>query len=89
LAEVAVTRPGDLWILGAHRLLCGSALSGEDCSRLMAGGKAQFVITGHSRVSVSESTLIYWIFSFLVFSSLGALLLQVYEVSSPATTLKS
>jgi hypothetical protein len=45
LAEVAVTRPGDLWILGPHRLLCGSALSGEDCSRLMAGAKAQFVIT--------------------------------------------
>jgi DNA modification methylase len=45
LAEVAVTRPGDLWILGSHRLLCGSALSGDDCSRLMAGAKAQFVIT--------------------------------------------
>lgn len=45
VAEVAVTRPGDLWILGTHRLLCGSALSGEDCSLLMAGEKAQFVIT--------------------------------------------
>ena len=45
MAEIAVTRPGDLWILGEHRLLCGSALSTEDCSRLMDGARAQFVIT--------------------------------------------
>jgi DNA modification methylase len=41
----AVTRPGDLWHLGPHRLLCGSALSPGDCQTLMAGAKAQFVIT--------------------------------------------
>jgi DNA modification methylase len=41
----AVTRPGDLWQLGPHRLFCGSALSAEDCAVLMAGAKAQFVIT--------------------------------------------
>lgn len=45
IPAVAVTRPGDLWILGPHRLLCGSALSAADCSCLMAGAKAQFVIT--------------------------------------------
>ena len=45
VAEVAVTRPGDLWILGPHRLLCGSALSSEDCGRLMGGENAQFVIS--------------------------------------------
>lgn len=45
VTDVAVTRPGDLWLLGPHRLLCGSALSPEDCSRLMGGMKAQFVIT--------------------------------------------
>jgi DNA modification methylase len=45
VADVAVTRPGDLWLLGPHRLLCGSALSSEDCSRLMGGEKAQFVIS--------------------------------------------
>ena len=45
MAEAAVTRPGELWILGGHRLLCGNALSSEDCARLMAGEKAQFVIT--------------------------------------------
>ena len=45
VAEAAMTRPGDLWILGPHRMLCGSALSPEDCSRLLGGEKAQFVIT--------------------------------------------
>ncbi len=42
---VAITRPGDLWQLGPHRLLCGSALSADDCQRLMSGARAQFVIT--------------------------------------------
>src|SRR5690606_7630636 len=37
---VAVTQPGDLWQLGAHRLLCGSALVAEDFERLMAGRRA-------------------------------------------------
>lgn len=45
IAKVAVTRPGDLWHLGPHRLLCGSAVSAADCQRLMAGEKAQFVLT--------------------------------------------
>lgn len=45
VAEAAVSSNGDLWILGPHRLLCGSALSGEDCERLMGGVKAQMVIT--------------------------------------------
>ena len=31
----AVTRPGDLWQLGSHRLLCGDPASGEDMARLM------------------------------------------------------
>jgi DNA modification methylase len=45
MSELAVSRPGDLWLLGPHRLLCGSALSAEDCARLMAGSLAQMVIT--------------------------------------------
>lgn len=32
-----VTRPGDLWHLGGHRLLCGDARSETDVTRLMAG----------------------------------------------------
>jgi DNA modification methylase len=32
-----VTRPGDLWILGNHRLLCGDATVATDVERLLAG----------------------------------------------------
>lgn len=40
-----VTRPGDLWLLGPHRLLCGDATSGADMARLMDGEKADAVWT--------------------------------------------
>ncbi|OSM07611.1 site-specific DNA-methyltransferase [Magnetofaba australis] len=35
-----VSRPGDLWILGDHRLLCGSSLNADDVIRLMNGERA-------------------------------------------------
>jgi len=38
-----ITKPGDLWILGEHRLLCGDSTKSEDVSRLMAGAKAQLI----------------------------------------------
>jgi DNA modification methylase len=37
LPEEPVTRPGDLWTLGKHRLLCGDSASPEDLDRLLAG----------------------------------------------------
>ena len=40
-----ITKPGDLWILGDHRLLCGDSTKAEDVARLMAGAKARLVIT--------------------------------------------
>jgi DNA modification methylase len=36
----SVTQPGDLWLLGSHRLLCGDATTREDLDRLMAGERA-------------------------------------------------
>ena len=41
----SITRPGDVWVLGHHRVLCGSALDGSDYERLLQGEKAEFVIT--------------------------------------------
>lgn len=41
----AVCRPGDLWHLGKHRLLCGSATNEADISRLMGSDRAQMVHT--------------------------------------------
>ena len=40
-----ITKPGDLWILGDHRLLCGDSTKAEDVERLMAGAKAGIVFT--------------------------------------------
>ena len=41
----AVSRPGDLWTLGGHRLFCGSALEAASYERLMAGERAAMVFT--------------------------------------------
>ena len=35
--DEATTKPGDLWILGEHRLLCGDSSSPQDLDRLLDG----------------------------------------------------
>lgn len=40
-----VSRLGDVWQLGEHRLVCGNALSAETYAALMQGDLAQFCIT--------------------------------------------
>ncbi len=42
---VPVTRPGDLWQLGPHRLLCGDATSAADVARLLNGAAPHLMIT--------------------------------------------
>jgi DNA modification methylase len=41
----ATTRPGDLWILGEHRLLCGDATDPAALRQLMNGDRAQLMAT--------------------------------------------
>ena len=40
-----VTRAGDLWILGRHRLLCGDSTSATDVERLLTGAKPHLMVT--------------------------------------------
>ena len=40
-----VTQPGDLWILGDHRLLCGDALEADSYSRLLGTDKVDMLFT--------------------------------------------
>ena len=41
----AVTKPGDVWLIGAHRLLCGDCRDLPVVQELLAGARANVVIT--------------------------------------------
>lgn len=43
--EEPVTKPGDIWLLGDHRLMCGDSTKIEDVERLMGGEKINAVLT--------------------------------------------
>jgi DNA modification methylase len=43
--ENPITQPGDLWLIGGHRLLCGDSTNRNEVSMLMGGKKAAMVFT--------------------------------------------
>jgi DNA modification methylase len=45
VAVNTVTKPGDLWVLGNHRLLCGDATSEQQVARLLKGNVVKCLIT--------------------------------------------
>jgi DNA modification methylase len=40
-----ITKPGDLWMLGSHRLLCGDSSKADDVDRLLGGAQIHLVNT--------------------------------------------
>jgi ParB/Sulfiredoxin domain len=69
LKDRAVSKPGDLWVLGPHRLLCGDPRSAADIARLMAHCRADMAfldppynvrisgVVGRGRTKHSEFTM--------------------------------
>ena len=45
LAKPAITKPGDLWLLGQHRLVCGDSTKPETFELLMDGKQANLTVT--------------------------------------------
>jgi DNA modification methylase len=45
LEQVVVSQPGDLWLLGNHRLLCGNGTQRSDLERVLAGSTSDLVFT--------------------------------------------
>ena len=54
--EDPITKPGDLWILGNHRLLCGDSTNIQHVERLMDGEKADMVFTDPPYALFGNST---------------------------------
>lgn len=45
LPEVSVSAPGDLWLCGEHRVLCGDATSPDVIARLLGNAKPRLMVT--------------------------------------------
>ncbi len=45
VGETPISRPGDVWIMGKHRLMCGDSTSIDAVEQLMNGSSASFCFT--------------------------------------------
>jgi DNA modification methylase len=41
----AVTRPGDVWVMGKHRIMCGDSTVTEQVQKLLGGGSVDLICT--------------------------------------------
>lgn len=56
LQKPTVAQPGDLWLLGRHRVICGDSILPDTLARLMEGNLANLVLTDPPyNVNVKES----------------------------------
>lgn len=40
-----VSKPGDVWLLGKHRIICGDSTKAEDVTKVLAGAKPHLMVT--------------------------------------------
>ena len=45
ITETPISRPGDVWVLGGHRLLCGDSTKAECFEQLLQGAQVDMVFT--------------------------------------------
>jgi DNA modification methylase len=45
LEEEPISKPGDIWLLGRHRLMCGDSTKAETYEKLMDGKNANLILT--------------------------------------------
>ena len=45
IEDAPVTRPGDLWLLGNHRLLCGDGTKRDDLERVLGASSSDMIFT--------------------------------------------
>jgi len=45
ISDIAVSRPGDVWLMNKHRVLCGSATEAGDVQKLFAGSRPALMVT--------------------------------------------
>lgn len=85
IPESPVSRPGDLWLIGGHRLLCGDATSPDAVRNVLDGGLADMVFCdppynvdyragGHRAIANDD-----------LGSGFGAFLLAAFEAMIPST----
>ena len=56
LEEPAISKPGDLWLLGNHRVFCGDSTMAESYEKVMDGKRANLVCTDPPYMVSLEST---------------------------------
>lgn len=56
--ERPVSKPGDLWILGTHRILCGNAVEAESVRSLLAGQEKPVLVATDAPYGVDYAGLV-------------------------------